>query len=201
MSICKISLQNVLFSKTQQRVLAILFGQPDRHFYTNELIRLSHSGTGAIQRELEKLSAVHLITVKELGNQKHYQANQSHPIFKELRSIVLKTFGLSEVVKEALSSFKSQIFYAFIYGSIAKQGDKAESDIDLMVISDNLTYADLFPLLENAEAQLGRKINPTCYSPSEWTRKRKQSNNFVLRVLEQPKIFLIGTEDGLKKSV
>lgn len=193
----KYNLSNVLFSKTRQSVLALLYGQPEHSFHTNEIIRLTGSGTGAIQRELDKLSSVGLITVEAIGNQKHYTANRMSPLFLELRSIVIKTFGLADVLQEALSPIITQIYSAFIYGSIAKQEDTAHSDIDLMLISDNLTYADLFKLLEEAQTHLGRSIHPTFYSLSEWKRKKESNNHFLSQVMAQPKIFLIGTEDEL----
>ena len=193
------SLSNVLFSKVRQCVLALLYGQPARSYYTNEIIRLTHSGTGAVQRELEKLAAVGLIKAQSIGNQKHYTANCASPLFAELRSIVLKTFGLADVVRQALTPIASQIHIAFIYGSIAKQEDNSSSDVDLMLVSDNLTYADLFKLLEEAQVQLARQINPTFYTPSEWMRKYQANNNFLAQIIKQPKIFLIGTEDELTK--
>lgn len=116
-----------------------------------------------------------------------------------MRGIILKTFGLADVLQEALSPIISQIHIAFIYGLIAKQEDTAVSDIDLMLVSDNLTYADLFKLLEEAHEKLGRSINPTFYSLSEWKRKRDSNNHFIHQVIAQPKIFLIGTEDELVK--
>ncbi len=192
-------LSNVLFSRVRQRILALLYGQPDRGFHTNEIIRLTHSGTGAVQRELAALSGVGLITVKSIGNQKHYAANSTSPVYSELRGIILKTFGLADVLRQGLNLVISQIQVAFIYGSIAKQEDTVNSDIDLLLISDTLTYADLFKLLEEAQLQLGRQINPTFYSPDEWKRKLKARNNFVTQVIEQSKIFLIGSEDELTK--
>lgn len=197
MGTIKTSFSNAFFSKTQQRVLALLYGHPDQGFYTNDIIRSTHSGTGAVHRELKKLAATGLVTVTWIGNQSHYQANRANPLFPELRSIVLKTFGLADVLREALKPIAAQMHTAFIYGSVAKQEDTANSDIDLMLLSDNLTYADLFQLLQHAEAQLGRTINPTFYSPSEWKRKLKENNNFLIQILKQPKIFLIGTEDEL----
>lgn len=191
----KINISDALFSKVRQRVLGLLYGQPDSDFHTNEIIRLTDSGTGAVQRELESLTSSGLVIVKQVGNQKRYQANRDTPFFVELRSIVLKTFGLADVLRSALQPLAKQIQFAFIYGSIAKQMDTARSDIDLMIIGKDLTYADIFELLEKAEAQLGRKINPTFYSISEWLRKNKDKNNFVIKVLQHPKIFLIGTED------
>ena len=195
----KSSLSNALFSKVRQCVLALLYGQPDRSFHTNEIIRLTHSGTGAVQRELEKLVAVGLITTESIGNQKRYAANCASPVFTELRSIVLKTFGLADVLREALTPIASQVRIAFIYGSIAKQEDTATSDVDLMLVCDNLTYADLFKLLEETQVKLGRPIHPTFYSPTEWTRKYQANNNFLTQLVKQPKIFLIGTEDELTK--
>lgn len=190
-------LPNILFSKVRQSVLALLYGRPDQSFHTNEIIRLTRSGTGAVQRELEKLTSVGLITMQPIGNQKHYKANQVSPLYPELRSIVLKTFGVHDILRQALEPVAPQIYVAFIYGSIAKQEDTSTSDIDLMLICKDLTYADLFKLLEEAQGQLGRKINPTFYSPAEWSTKLKANNNFLIQVIKQPKIFLIGNEDAL----
>lgn len=188
---------DALFAKVQQRVLGVLFGNPRRSFYANEVIALAHSGTGAVQRELARLEASGLVTVTRVGKQKHYQANAAAPVFEELRTLVLKTFGLAEVLRSALAPFSPRIRAAFVYGSIAKGQDTATSDIDLMVVSDDLTYADLFAALEDASARLGRKVAPTIYSPKELSRRVKQDNAFVTRVLAQPKLWLIGDENAL----
>ena len=190
-------LGDALFSKVQQRILSLFFGHPDRTFYTNEIIRLSHSGTGAVLRELEKLSSVGLIIVKQVGNQRQYQVNQDANIFVELQSIVRKTFGVADVLRGALEPIISKIQSAFIYGSIAKHEDKVSSDIDLMLIGDDLNYAELYPLLEAAQIKLGRQVNPTCYNLNEWARKRDEGNNFIAQIVKQPKIFIKGTEDEL----
>ncbi len=195
----KTNISDALFSKVRQRVLGLLYGQPDSDFHTNEIIRLTDSGTGVVQRELESLTAAGLVTVKQVGNQKRYQANRATPLFVELHSIVLKTFGLADIMRRVLKPFARQIDIAFIYGSIAKQEDTADSDVDLMLIGKNLTYADVFQLLAKAETQLGRKINPTFYTPGEWSRKINNSSHFVTKILKQSKIFLIGTEDELGK--
>lgn len=199
MGMKKFNLSNILFSKTQRGVLGLLYGQPDSDFYTNEIIRSAQSGRGAVQRELAKLSDAGLIIIKALGNQKRYQANRDSPFFAELRSIVLKTFGLADIVKEALNPQKKNIDFAFIYGSITKQEDNAQSEIDLMIISDKLTYTQLFQLLNHAEEKLRRKINPIFYSNTEWQRRRNEGNNFITQLINQPKIFLIGTADELNK--
>jgi predicted nucleotidyltransferase len=190
-------LADALFSKVQQRVLAVLFGNPDRSFYANEVIALAGSGTGAVQRELARLETAGLVTVKRVGNQKHYQANAAAPVFKELRSLVLKTFGLADVLRAALAPLAGQIGAAFVYGSVAKKQDTAASDIDLMLVSDSLTYADLFTALEKASGRLGRKVNPTVYTQAELGKRMKQGNAFVTRVLAQPKIWLLGAEHDL----
>jgi predicted nucleotidyltransferase len=190
-------LANALFTKVQQRVLGALFGNPERSFYANELIGLAESGTGAVQRELARLEAVGLVTTTRIGNQKHYRANKDAPVFDELRSLVVKTFGLADVLRTALMPVAASIQAAFIYGSIAKNEDKANSDIDLMVISNTLEYADLFAALELATRQLGRKISPTVYSSEEVGRRVAENNAFVTRVMAQPKIWLIGDERDL----
>ena len=196
----KASLSDALFTKTQQRVVGLLFGHPDRSYYANEIVRFAGAGTGAVQRELEKLAAAGLLSVTKIGNQKHYQANHQSPIFDELRGIALKTFGVADPLREALSPLKNNIRAAFIYGSVAKGSDTASSDIDVMVIGENLSYADIFSCLAQTESQIGRAINPTVNSPDEFKRKLSDGNDFLLRILEQPKIFLIGVDDDLPKS-
>lgn len=195
----KPSLSSILFPKTRQRVLGLLYRQVNRSFHTNEMIRLTQSGSGAVQRELEKLSAADLITIRIIGNQKHYEANVNSPLFLELRSIILKTFGLADVIRQALAPIVSKIHIAFIYGSIARQEDTAHSDIDLMLVGDDLTYAELFKLLEKTQPKLNRPIHPTFYSSPEWKKKTKAGNHFLNQIMEQPKIFLIGTEDELNQ--
>ena len=178
-------------------MLAVLFGTPDRSFYANELIALARSGTGAVQRELAGLAAAGLLTMHKQGNQKHYQANASAPVFHELRGLILKTMGLADVLLAALMPLAGQIDAAFVYGSVAKQQDTANSDIDLMVVSPSLGWVDVFGALESASTTLGRKTNPTLYTPSELNKRLAKNNAFVTRVLQQPKIWLIGNEEGL----
>ena len=190
-------LSDALFSSTQQRVLAFLFGQPERSFFATELIGLVGGGSGAVQRELKRLEESGLVTVTHLGNRKHYQANPQSPIFAELCGIVKKTVGLAEPIRTALVPFAKQVVAAFVYGSVAKRNDTAYSDIDLMVVSDSLEYADLYAALEQAATSLGRTINPTIYTRQELSRRMKQKNAFVTRVLSQPRVWLLGDEHEL----
>ena len=190
---------DTLFSKTQQRVLALLFGQAQRSFYANEIIALAAIGSGAVQRELAKLVKSALVTVKKVGNQKHYQANHDAPIFDELRSIVLKTFGVADVLRVALQPHWQEIDVAFVYGSMAKGTEQAHSDIDLMVIGSMASNTQLLAALQPAQQQLGRSINPTLYTPEEWRQRIDEGKSFVVRVLEQPKIFVKGSENELIK--
>jgi predicted nucleotidyltransferase len=193
-----VGLANALFSKVQQRVLAVLFANPNRTFYAKEIIGLAHSGTGAVQRELGRLEAAGIIRASYIGRQKHYQANADSPLFEELRSLTLKSFGLADVVRDALQPFATGIHAAFIYGSIAKGKDTASSDIDLLIVSDQLTYSEIYRGLEPASARLGRKVSPTLYSQSELQDRIRRKNSFVMRVFSQPKLWLIGDEHVLK---
>lgn len=186
------SIAESLFSGVQQRLLALFFGQPDRSFYNNELLRLTGTGKGALQRELERLQSAGVVTAKRIGNQTHYQANRAAPIFEEIRGIVIKTFGLADVLRAALADLAERIELAFVFGSVAKGTDTAASDIDVLVVAEDLAYADLFERLAPAEATLGRKVNPTLYTPAEVARRQREDNHFITRVLEQPKIFLVG---------
>ncbi|MBE0597109.1 MAG: nucleotidyltransferase domain-containing protein [Desulfuromonadales bacterium] len=188
-----------LFTKTQRQVLGLLFGNPGRTYYLNEIVRKAEVGIGTVQRELEKLTAAGLLTVKKVGNQKHYQADSRSPIFQELRGIVLKTFGVADELRQALEPFSSKITIAFVYGSIARGADTASSDIDIMIISEGLGYPEVIDAFTEAETRLGRPINPTLYSPAEIRRKLAEDNSFLKRVTGQEKIFLIGSDDDIPK--
>jgi len=184
-----------LFSGTRQRLLGLLFGQPSRSFYANELIELAGSGSGAVQRELASLTQSGLVNVRPVGNQKHFQANAASPIFAELCGIVQKTVGLVDPLREALAPVAGQIGAAFVYGSIAKKTDTAISDIDLLILSDTLTYSDVFTALDAVSTALGRAVNPTIFSAKDF--KLKANDSFLSRVLQQPKVWVIGGEDDL----
>lgn len=190
-------LANALFSKVQQQVLGLLFVNAQRSFYTNEIVRFVDSGVGVVQRELEKLVDFELITMQKIGNQKHYQANPDTPIFSELRSIMLKTIGLADILRLALLPHADKIQVAFVYGSVADGRDTAKSDIDVLIIGKKLAYADVINALSEHEAKLGRPVNPSIYSMEEIKRKLQEHNAFVSRVLKQPKIFLIGSLNDL----
>ena len=191
-------LADALFSKTQQRVLGVLFGRPEQSFFANEIVRLSGVGVGAVHRELSALESAGLVSATRIGNQKHFQANREAPIFHELRGIVLKTVGLADVLREALAPLAPRIGVAFVYGSVAKGTDTARSDIDLLVVGDRIEYADLFRIASDAERVLGRKVNPTVLT-SRALQTQSRDDGFHSRVLAQPKIFVIGSEHELGK--
>ena len=190
---------NALFSNTQQRVLRVLFAHADRSFYANEIISLAGSGTGAVQRELIRLEGAGLVTTCRVGNQKHYQANRSSPVFAELQSLVRKTVGVAGTLGFHLGSLFPSIDVAFIYGSVAGGTDHAGSDIDLMVIGSITSTAQLLDILAPAQAELGRIINPTLYTHDEFSKRVRENRSFIIRVLAKPKLFLKGAEDDLDR--
>jgi predicted nucleotidyltransferase len=191
----QITIADALFTGTQQRVLGILFGEPERSFFANEIFQRADTGRGTVQRELERLLASGLVTVRQVGNQKHYQANAASPVFQELRSIVLKTSGLVDPISAALHPIRKQIDLALIYGSVARGEETAGSDVDLLVVSDHLAFEKLLSSLERGERQIGRPIHPTLYTRTEFSNRRK-NNAFVRKVLAGPVILVIGSVDA-----
>lgn len=175
-----------------------MFGKPDQSFYLNEIVRLSKMGKGTIKRELDRMLISGLLKLERIGNQDHYRANKDCPIYLELKGIVRKTFGVADVIKAALKSIDEQVDLAFIFGSLARAEDSTSSDIDLMVISSDLAYAKIMELLADAEQSLGRTINPTIYDADQVSKKLKQDNTFLTRVMQQPKLWVKGDEDGIK---
>jgi predicted nucleotidyltransferase len=194
----KIGFAAALFSKVQLRLLSLLLGHPERGFHASEIIKLLNSGTGGVQRELAKLTQAGILTCTADDNRKKYQANKEAPIFEELSRIILKSTGLVEPIKNALDNFQDKIRFAFIYGSIAKGTDTAKSDIDVMIVGENLSYGEIFGALQPAEKSIRRTINPNIMSTSEWRRTLAADNSFLKAIVHQPKIMIIGSDNELQ---
>ena len=193
------SIGDALFTKTQQRVLALLYGKPQQSFYTNEIVRWANMGRGTISRELNRLVSAGMLVVRCEGNQHYYSANPDNPVYNELVTIVRKTFGIADVIREALMPVYEQIDLVFIYGSIAKKEETASSDIDLLVITDSLAYTDLMTVLSDVESSLARPINPSIYTVAQIKDKLQQKNALLTRVMEQSKLWVKGSDDDIRK--
>ena len=191
------SIADALFTTTQQRVLSLLFGQPSRSFFASELIELTGSGSGAVQRELKRLVSSGLVTVTRVGKQKHHQANPDSPVFEELCGLVLKTVAMAEPIRQALEPLANRITLALIYGSVAKGTDNAASDIDLLVVADGVMLEDVYAALDPVETALRRRVEPTLYTEREFATRKADGSAFVTRVLAGEHFVLIGAKDGL----
>jgi predicted nucleotidyltransferase len=186
------SISSAIFTDSQSRLYVWLFGQPDRAFHLNELRRLTGLGSASLQRELNRLVLGGLVDVQTVGNLRRFQANPQSPVYVELVALTRKTLGTVPVLRDALKPLQPKLMSAWVYGSVAKQTDTARSDIDLMLVGNDLLLSQVLATLEPAEAQLGRKINPSCYSLHEFERRRTEPDSFVNRVLSQPILPLIG---------
>jgi len=188
---------SALFTPVQQRVLGLLFAQPERRFQSAELIRLARGGTGAVHRQLQRLANAGLVTVSREGNQKYYAAHKDAPVFPELHGLIIKTVGIVEPLRAALRPIEKQIELAFVFGSLAKGNERAESDLDLLIVSDSITYPEAYEALQDAQRVIARPVNPTVMTPAEWRRKRNASDSFAKRIATQPKLFVIGDEHAV----
>ncbi|MBN1631445.1 MAG: nucleotidyltransferase domain-containing protein [Thermoleophilia bacterium] len=154
-------------------------------------------GTGAVHRELSRLVRSGIVTVTPMGRQRRYQANRESPVFAELHGLIQKTVGLVEPLKRALEALAGRIEVAFVYGSVADGRDTSQSDIDLMIIADDLPYAETYQALAIAETTLARTISLTILSPAEWHESRQRDNHFIETVARQPRVLVLGSEDGI----
>ena len=192
MLIFGMNLSAAIFTDSQSRLYSWLFGQPDRAYHLNELRRLTGLGSASLQRELNRLATAGLVDAQAVGNQRRFQANAQSPVYAELVALTRKTLGTVPVLQDALQPLRPKLVSAWVYGSVAKQTDTAHSDIDVMLVGNDLLLSQVLAALEPAEAQLGRKINPNCYSPQEFERRRLEPDSFVNRVLSQPTLPLVG---------
>ena len=189
------SVVGALFTKTQQRILALFFGQPEREFMMAEVTALANVGSGAVQREVARLVSSGLVSVNIKYGRKVYRANERSVLFDELCSIIAKTSGVAELLRQTLLPHAKDIPLAILFGSVAKGTSRAESDIDIMIVSDNLLLEEIFRILAPLEERLGRTINPTCYTTAEFDARRQAKNPFLSKVLAAKHFVLIGKLD------
>ena len=189
-------LGNALFTSTQQKVLGLLYAQPDKSFYTKEILRLTGMGVATIKRELDRMLAAGILSMTRIGNQHHYQANPECPIYSELLGIVKKTFGITDVLSLALSPLMTHIDSAFVFGSVANGKETSASDIDLMIIGD-VSFSDVVSVLYSVQEKLGREINPKIYHKEEWIQMRKSNDAFIKDVLAKPRMDVMGDANEL----
>lgn len=186
------SISAALLSDSQSRLFRWVFGQPDRSYHLSELRRLTGLGSASLQRELNRLAEAGLVRSERIGNLRRFQANPQSPVYDELVALTRKTLGVEPMLREALRPLLPDLQGAWIYGSVAKQTDTAQSDIDVMLVGKNLLLGKVLKLLVPLEKELGRKINPTCFTPAEFERRRAEKDSFVNRVLSQSTIPLLG---------
>ena len=187
-----------LFGHTRSALLAMLYGHADQSFYVRQLVRAVGAGHGALQRELKCLTEMGLVLRRAQGNQVLYQANSQSPIFSEVKSLITKTVGIHDVIRSALVSLGSEIQIAFVYGSVARQKERADSDVDLMVLG-NASFSDVVSALGPAQKALGREINPTVFGVDEFRSKLAAGNHFLSSVMKEKRLFVLGTENELAK--
>ena len=192
------NLGELLFGAYRRKVLALLLMHPEQSFHVREIARITGKPAGTLYRELNSLAEAGLLERKPFGNQIHYRANSACPIYGELRGILRKTFGVADVLREALEPAADQIDVAFVYGSVALGEERPTSDVDVMIIG-KLKFSDAVLALSTAEEMLRREVNPHVYSPREFKRKFASLEPFLVRVAEDPKIYLSGTEDDFGK--
>jgi uncharacterized protein len=192
------SFSGILFGKARRAVLSLLFTHADQPYYIRQIVRIAGVGQGAVQRELRQLANAGIVTRAVRGRQVYYQANQHCPIFQELHSIVVKTVGLGDLLSSALRPLAARIKVAFVYGSMASAKEGSRSDVDILIVG-NVSFGDIVSRLSPLQETLGREINPSVYSVTEFRQKFSQRNHFLRSVVETKKLFLIGDERELAR--
>jgi DNA-binding transcriptional ArsR family regulator len=189
-------LPDILSSRARAEIFRLLFGVSAQELHMRELERQSGLALGTIQQELKKLEGMELLAARRDGNRVYYSANTTHPLYRDIRNLVLKTSGLVEVLREALSS--EGIDLAFVFGSVARGEEGAEGDVDMIVIAD-VGLAALSALLSGVSEKLGREVNPHVMGRDEFKRRLQSGDHFLSRVMGSPKLFVVGDEDELAR--
>ena len=191
-------LAETLFSDYRRRVLALLLLRSEEHFHVREISRLTAVPAGSLHRELKLLADAGLLARHTAGNQVRYQANRDCPIFNELAGIFRKTSGLADIVRAALLPLADNLIAAFIFGSVAKGEERTASDVDVCIVG-SATFTEVVMALADMHQKLGRDINPVVMPHGQFVSKVNSGDQFVTRIMSEPRIFLIGNDHDLVK--
>ncbi|MBI4051429.1 MAG: nucleotidyltransferase domain-containing protein [Elusimicrobia bacterium] len=183
-------------SKARRALLAIFFTNPDQEYFVRQLERLTSIYAANLQRELVKMEKSGLLHPRTLGNTKLYKLNREHPLYPELKGLVSKTAGLEETIRSELSPLPG-IQAAYIYGSFARDEERSTSDVDLLILGE-VNEKALIPAVKHLEKKLQREVNYTLYTPQQWKKKKTNKDSFVLEVLRQPRIVLLGDPNAIR---
>lgn len=189
---------SLLFGAYRRDALALLLLHPEESRHVREIARAIGKAPGTLLRELNALSAAGVLLRKPVGNQVHFQANPDCPIYEELRSILKKTVGVADVLREALAPLNPKVRVAFVYGSVARGDERSRSDLDVMVVGE-ASFGDVVAALAPAQESLRREVNPNVYPALEFRKKLAARDPFLKRVLAGHKIYIVGGEDDLGK--
>jgi predicted nucleotidyltransferase len=192
----KNALSDLLSSRVRAEIFRLLFGLSDKELHLREIERQSGLALGTVRQDLTKLTRLGLVKSRRDGNRLHYHANRDHPLYEEIRRLVLKTTGLTTVLEKALG--KKDICTAFVFGSVASGEEEAHSDVDLMVIGE-AGLRELSRRLAGVAETLGREVNPHAFNPAEFHKRREAGDHFITSVMTSPKIFVVGSEDDLTR--
>lgn len=190
-------LAELLSSRGRAEIFRLLFGPTRGELHVRELERRTGLSDATVRQELKKLSRLGVVEARRDGNRRYYRANDAHPLYPDIRNLVLKTSGLTDVLREALDG-AGDIELAFVFGSVASNTVKAHSDIDLMVIG-TIGLRQLSKRLSGLEAKLGREVNPHVLTPEEFARRARERDHFITAVLKGPRLFVVGGEDELRR--
>lgn len=188
------TLTNLFSSKVRAEVLRLLFGPAGDELHIREIARRAGLNDATVRQELKQLTSLGIIGSRRDGNRVYYSADVRHPLYTDLRNLVLKTSGLADVLRDSLQHSEIQI--VFVFGSIAAGTSNALSDIDLMVIGE-ISLRQLSKLLSSAVKELGREINPHILTVNEYSKRVERQDHFLTTVLKGPKLFVIGDEHEL----
>ncbi|OGC90045.1 MAG: hypothetical protein A2W25_15515 [candidate division Zixibacteria bacterium RBG_16_53_22] len=187
-----------LFPKTKRTLLALMFLHPDQRYYIRQIEKLTGVSQGALQRELKNLVGIGILRAEKAGHQTFYSVNAANPIYAELYGIMFKTYAVEEVLVGALKPHMNKIAAAFVFGSMARGTEAAQSDIDLFVVGA-ISFGDISAAISAPEERLGREVNIYSLTPEEFADKIRSKNHFVDSVLKAEKLFLIGSEDDIER--
>ncbi len=188
-----------LFTPAQQKLLGLLFVRVNQGFHLNEIMRLTGLGSASAQRELKRLHDSGLIVSERIGNVRRFRPNRDCMIYGELSSLVKKTFGLVSVLNSALAPLSKVLNVAFVYGATAKEQEGMDTNVELLLIGENTSYGELLSRLPVAERILRRKINPNLYSLPDFKRRLREQQPFILQMLREEKIYVLGDEEDLNR--
>lgn len=192
-------MEELIVSKVRVKILQLFLSAPEPLFHVREIVRLVGEEINAVRRELARMEKFGMVSSEWRANRRLYTFRRDYAFYPELLALVVKSTGVGGDIVKAKNKL-GKVKYAMIATRFVRNQTSEPDDVDLLVVGQ-IVLPELQAIVATEQAKREREINYSFMDEAEFQFRVKRRDPFILKVLVQPKIMLIGNEEDLLEGV